>query len=284
MDPVTVLALTTVGTGLLSSYISSRASERATDAQLQAADAAARAQLEMFYQTREDLEPWMETGKWALEQLVGWTEYEGEKPKKADFMTARAEISPARIVGTGYEIPARYTEEAFNERAYNKAVADWEATGVYQPGMLERGPGEFVGSPGYEFRFGEGVKALERGASAGPGVLSGRTQKALVEYGQQFATSEYDKFLNRYYQSLNPMFSLAGMAPLGVQGQMAGQTGGNLANIYLGAGQSRATGYINRANVLTNTLQQGGNLATQYYMYKGLFDQGSQQPWQYPAP
>ena len=34
-----------------------------------AADAAAKAQLEMFYQSREDQAPWREAGAWALEQL-----------------------------------------------------------------------------------------------------------------------------------------------------------------------------------------------------------------------
>ena len=281
-----VPAIIVAGT-LLSTYMQKEASERATDAQLAAADKAASAQLQMFYQMREDLEPWMEAGKWALQQLVGWTKYESEKPKEKDFTKTGTETrtreerrwDPHSETYTRQPVPYEAETEVFDEEAYNKAVADWEATGVYQPGLIEQGPGEFVGSPGYEFRFGEGVKALERGASARGGVLSGRTQKALVEYGQQFATSEYDKFLNRYYQSLNPLMATAGMAPLGAQGQGAMQTGGNLANIYLGAGQSQAAGYINRANIYGNTLQQGTNLAAQYYMWNraGMFDQDPNQ-------
>lgn len=280
------------GSVLLSTAMQWVMSGQATDAQLESADKAARTQLEMFYQTREDLEPWMEAGKWALEQLVGWTKYETDKPRKADYkrigdkpkhsdyqkQVPGEEGEPKTVLDPQAHRRAVEEWESLDEQAYNRALKDWEATGVYQPGLIEQGPGEFVGSPGYEFRFGEGMKAIERGASARGGVLSGATQKALVEYGQGFATSEYDKFINRYYAKLNPLLTTAGMAPLGTVGQTGAQVGGNLANIALGAGQSRAGGYINRANIYGNLGQQGTNLAAQYYMWDqaGMFDQGSQ--------
>lgn len=279
--PVVIGAAIVGGAALLSSAMQWVASGQATDAQLEAADKAARTQLEMFYQTREDLEPWMEAGKWALEQLTGWTKFEGEKPTKADF-TRTETVTKQRIKrgpeGEREQISYPVKEEVFDEEAYNRALADWEATGVRQPGLIEQGPGEFVGSPGYEFRFGEGMKAIERGASARGGVLSGATQKALVRYGQEYATSEYDKFINRYYAKMNPLLATAGMAPLSTVGQTGAGVGGNLANIALGRGQTQATGYINRANIFGNVAQQGTNLAAQYYMWNqaGMFDQGNQ--------
>lgn len=39
-------------------------------------------------------------------------------------------------------------------------------------------------TPGYQFQMGEGTKALERGAAARSGVLSGSESKALTRYGQ----------------------------------------------------------------------------------------------------
>ena len=84
--------------------------------------------------------------------------------------------------------------------------------------MLETGPGEFVESPGYQFRLGEGTKALERSAAARGGLLGGATGKALERYGQEYASGEYQNFLNRYYQKLEPHFRAAqfGLAGLGM--------------------------------------------------------------------
>lgn len=70
------------------------------------------------------------------------------------------------------------------------------------------GPGEFETSPGYDFRLGEGTKARERSAAARGTVLDPSTQKALTRYGQDYATSDYDNFLRRYYDSLTPLQSL----------------------------------------------------------------------------
>lgn len=57
--------------------------------------------------------------------------------------------------------------------------------------------GDFTKSPGYDFRMREGQKALEQAAAAKGQLYSGATGKALTRYGQDYATSEYDNFLNR---------------------------------------------------------------------------------------
>ena len=97
-----------------------------------------------------------------------------------------------------------------------------------------------------------------------------------MEYGQGLASTEYDKFLGRYYQSLNPRLSLAGMGQVsaGQGAQAATQTGAGLAQTYQGAGQAQAAGQIRQGNIYGNMFQQGTNLAAQYYMY----NQGNQPP------
>jgi hypothetical protein len=148
--------------------------------------------------------------------------------------------------------------------------------------MIQAGPGEFTKSPGYDFRLGEGVKALERGAAAKGMQISGRENKALTEYGQNFATLDYDNFLNRYYQSLNPGLALAGLgqtatsntANLGTSSantaaNLTSNTGTNVANLTssLGsqmagltntAGQQRASAYSGLGNMYTGSLNQLG--------------------------
>ena len=80
--------------------------------------------------------------------------------------------------------------------------------------MIEKGPGEFVPSeqPGYKFGYEEFVeKPTMRAASALGTTRSGKNMKALSRYSQDYASQGYDKWLNRYYQKLQPYQNLATM-------------------------------------------------------------------------
>ena len=65
--PVAIIG--SVATGA-SALISSSASKSAADAQTAAADKAQKTQLDMYNQTRQDLQPYNETGKAALSNLA----------------------------------------------------------------------------------------------------------------------------------------------------------------------------------------------------------------------
>jgi hypothetical protein len=52
-------------------------------------------------------------------------------------------------------------------------------------------------SPGFQFRLGEGMKALERSAAAKGTLLTGATGKSLAQFGQDYASNEYDKAYGR---------------------------------------------------------------------------------------
>ena len=81
------------------------------------------------------------------------------------------------------------------------------ALGQFNPGAQFQSPGGAVDfrdfeapsweqaqqRPGYQFRLQEGQRALENAASAGGMLRSGNTWKDLMKYGQEYATSEYDK-------------------------------------------------------------------------------------------
>lgn len=96
----------------------------------------------------------------------------------------------------------------------------------------------FTAAPGYDFRVSEGNKALERGAAARGRQLSGAQQKALIGYGQNVASDEYNQGFNR-------MSQLAGF------GSQAINAGNQAGNVYVSganaAGQNaaaaRASGY-----------------------------------------
>jgi hypothetical protein len=63
--------------------------------------------------------------------------------------------------------------------------------------MLGGDLSKFYTSPGYQFRLGEGTKAIERGAAARGGLLGGRTQKALARFGQGLASQEFGNYMSR---------------------------------------------------------------------------------------
>jgi hypothetical protein len=52
--------------------------------------------------------------------------------------------------------------------------------------------------PGYQFRLQQGQQALQRSAAAKGDLLSGGTAKALEQYGQDYASNEYQNTYNRY--------------------------------------------------------------------------------------
>jgi hypothetical protein len=86
----------------------------------------------------------------------------------------------------------------------------------------------FRTDPGYQFRFEEGQRALDRGAAARGGLLSGGYGRKAIRYGQGFASNEYSNVYNR-------IANIAGM------GQVANQFAGNAA-LQAGAGMGAAAG------------------------------------------
>jgi hypothetical protein len=142
-------------------------------------------------------------------------------------------------------------------------MAPWRKTGEAALDTLwstvQAGPGEFTESPGYQFRVGEGEKAINRAAAARGMYDSGRTMKALTQYNQDFATQEYDNWLNRWYQSLTPYQSMAGVGQTTAAqtAEMGQQTASNIAQNQVYAGNARASGYMGTANAINQGVDSG---------------------------
>src|SRR5690606_37416036 len=60
--------------------------------------------------------------------------------------------------------------------------------------------------PGYAFRLAEAQRAIQNTSSA-QGIRGGDVAKALLEYSQNYASSEYDKVWNRDFQQHNQYYS-----------------------------------------------------------------------------
>ncbi len=140
---------------------------------------------------------------------------------------------------------------------------------------------DFVKDPGYDFRMSEGLKGVENSGAARGMQLSGATLKALDQYGQGFASNEYQNAYNRFNNDQSNQFNrLSGLAGTGQQavnqlGNLGAQYAGSNANLITSAGAARAAGTMGQANAYTNALNQGVNYYTQQQMMNRLFPQGN---------
>ena|SRR3990167_1736243 len=144
------------------------------------------------------------------------------------------------------------------------------------------GAEDFQKDPGYDFRLQEGQKALERGAAASGGLFSGRTGKALTQYGQDYGSNEFMNAYNRWNTDrdrlYNRLSSVAGTGQTSAQqiGNWGMNTGQNVGNAYAtgiqNAGVARASGYTGVANAAN----AGLNAWAQY--------RGMNQPPSYGSP
>jgi hypothetical protein len=112
-------------------------------------------------------------------------------------------------------------------------------TGAAGYGQYSRdfGMQDFQQDPGYQFRLGEGLKAMGHRAGARGGLISGQTMKGMEDYRQGLASQEYGNAFNRYQTNrqnqLAPLGSLmsSGQAAAVGQAGQAGQYGANASNM-----------------------------------------------------
>ena len=146
------------------------------------------------------------------------------------------------------------------------------------------GQQDFEADPGYAFRQAEGMRALERSASARGGLLSGNILRGVQRFGQDLASQEYGNAFNRFQieraARLNPLQSLmgSGQSAANVMTGAAGQAGMNIGQMQLGAGQARASGYVGSANALAGALQGIGSAAMGFPMYQAQMNYFNRNP------
>ncbi len=124
------------------------------------------------------------------------------------------------------------------------------------PGGVEGGY-NFMTDPGYNFRIGEGERALERSAAARGGLLSGGYGRRLTRYAQDYASNEYTNVYNR-------ISNIAGL------GQVSAQGSGNAA---LYAGQQMGAAAQAGANA------SAGGVQGQYNAWGNAANQIAQIDW-----
>lgn len=129
---------------------------------------------------------------------------------------------------------------------------------------------DFNADPGYNFRLGEGEKAIERSAAARGGVQSGGTLKALTRYNSDYASGEIDKAVSRFNNNrqfkTNTLLSSAGLGQVSsgqvaaIGNNVASDIAGNTAEGLTAAANARASSYTNWANSINSGINNAINL------------------------
>lgn len=118
------------------------------------------------------------------------------------------------------------------------ASAPLPTTGYTADQVMQR----LQNTPGYQTRANEGRTQIEASAAARGGLNSGAALRSLTRYGQDYNTSEYDRYMNR----------LAGL--FGGAQQATNQIGSAASNF----GQTAGNNAINAGNARANMYQQRG--------------------------
>jgi hypothetical protein len=144
---------------------------------------------------------------------------------------------------------------ALSRKMPSSGSAGPEAGGPDVPDLSSYAHYDFKADPGYQFRLDEGNRALNNSLVARSGALSGAALKASLRYNQNYASNEYQNVYNRIAQ-------IAGFGSATAQGaQTIVNTGANVGNTLVNAGEARASSYVAQGNAWSNAFNQVGQLA-----------------------
>ncbi len=307
--PMGWVALATGAAGALSA----NAAENAGGSQSDAAKSAASTQLGMFREQQANLAPWTNSGTNALNMLMtglgappatNTADGHWSIPKDHDKFFApttpttmndffNVELEKAAVSGMGSDTTWATTQA---KQDYEKFLAGGGVPGGSAtpgvPGMSTNGitPGMFTQQftpqaflanmdPSYKWRLDQGLDAVQNRSSAMGGVLGGNTLKALNDYAQGSASTEYGAANDRWNNMMNTIFGrLQTISGTGANaaGGIAGLGMGaatNMGNFGTGAAAAAAAGNVGATNAITNA---GTSTANNYLLWKMM--QQNQQP------
>jgi len=202
-------------------------------------------------------------------------------------------IAAVATVGSGY-MQSRAAQSAAQTQASAADRAMAQEAAMYQQSREDLGPYREVGytalkdiermkpfltaqfgpeqfgqylDPSMAFRQRLGTQATERLANIGGGAISGNTLRALTDYGQNLASTEYGNAFNRFQTERGNIYNtLANIAGMGQQSVNTGvQAGQNFAagqtGLITGQAAAQAAGTVGAANAYSGALGNLGNLA-----------------------
>lgn len=118
----------------------------------------------------------------------------------------------------------------------------------------DRAFADFRASPDYNFRLGEGIKALDRSAASRGLLRSGAQIKGISDYGQNTASQEYGNYLGNLFKA-SGLGADAATSGNNTAAGLTSNAGGFLAN----GGAARGSAYASGANALASGISAGVN-------------------------
>lgn len=166
---------------------------------------------------------------------------------------------------------------AEQQRQYDLSRQDqmpWLQTGTWALDQQKKALGGdwsgFQNSPDYQFALDQGFKGLDRSAAAKGRLYSGGYGEDLTKFGQGLATQNYQNYMNNLGRLSN-----TGQSTASGLGLLGANFANNAAQNTIGAGQARASGYMDQGNAYGNAFNQLGGLAGNYFGNQGGFYLGN---------
>jgi hypothetical protein len=205
------------------------------------------------------------TGTIAAVATIGGGYLQGQAAKSAAQTQADAAGQAMAQERAMYE-QSREDLAPYRETGYT-ALKDIEQMKPFLTSQF--GPDQFSQylDPSMAFRMRLGTQATERMANVGGGAISGNTMRALTDYGQNLASTEYGNAFNRFQTERGNIYNtLANIAGMGQSAVNTGvNTGQNFAasqtGLMTGSAAAQAAGTVGQANAYGGALGNIGNYA-----------------------
>lgn len=237
-----------VGASLLGGFFGSKSSDKATKAQTQASQDSIAFQRESRDMALAYQKPYRDASYAATAALMDLTGLSRGGGRAIDIAQVPQNTAEKSYGGGG--VLSGIIGRALAGRVPS-TNATTQGTGSGVPDLSSYDPYQFQADPGYEFRINEGMKALERGAAARGGLLSGGFARKSLRYAQDYASNEYQNVYNR-------IANIAGFGQAATNSSASAimNTGTNVGNAMINAGEARASGYMAQGNAWSNAINE----------------------------
>lgn len=147
-------------------------------------------------------------------------------------------------------------EEHYQTYGQNEGRSRPATAGPQPADLSSYGKYDWKTDPGYQARLDEGMRAVERGASARGILNSGGTLVGATRYAQDYASNEYQKVFDRI-----STIAGRGQASATQGSDVIVNTGARVGSALTNAGEARASGYVAQGNAWSNAMGQFGMMA-----------------------
>jgi hypothetical protein len=193
---------------------------------------------------------------WAV-AAAGVTAAAGLAGSAIQANASKSAQSSANAAQAAAEERARQDLLPYNTQGQAGLTASSDLLGLNGPDAATAARGRFQTSPGYQFAFDQGLRAVDAGAAASGMLRSGATLKAEQTFGTGLADQEFSNYYNR-------LFDLSKLGETAASGQAtASQTAGQgIAQTDLSQGSALSSIYGNIAKTVGNAIGSGMNTSS----------------------